>query len=124
MPEPRKILLIDDSAAFRNLLKFGLARVATFNCEDAADGRQALALLDKQRFDLILCDINMPVMGGFTFLDELRRRPHAKQTPVVVVTGTDDAADRQRAEASGAAAYLVKPVKMPAFLELVDRLLK
>jgi two-component system chemotaxis response regulator CheY len=124
MPEPRKILLIDDSAAFRNLLKSGLARLAKFSFEEAADGKQALALSDKQKFDLILCDINMPVMGGFTFLAELRRRPLHKDTPVVVVSGVDDEGDRQRAEESGAVAYLIKPVQMPTFLELVNRVLK
>lgn len=124
MPEPRRILLIDNSAAFRHLLRFGLARVARFSFEEAADGRQALALFDKQRFDLVLCDINMPVMGGFTFLEELRRRPQYKDTPVVIVTAVDDAADRRRAQECGAVAYLTKPLQMPAFLELVSSVLR
>ncbi len=123
MAEPRKILLIDDSTAFRNLLKSGLRRLGTFAFEDAGDGKQALALADKQRFDLILCDINMPVMGGFAFLDELRRRPLSRATPVVIVTGLDDPDDRQRAESSGVVAYLVKPIQLPALLELLNRTL-
>lgn len=124
MPEPRKILLIDDSTAFRNLLKSGLSRLEKFRCEEAADGKQALVLSDKQKFDLILCDVNMPVMGGFAFLEELRRRPQHRDTPVVVVSGVDDEGDRQRAEDCGAVAYLVKPVQLPTFLEAVNRVLK
>jgi two-component system, chemotaxis family, chemotaxis protein CheY len=120
----RRILLVDDSATIRQLLKFGLSRVSNATCDEAADGQQALKMVDKQRYDLILADINMPVMDGLKMLEELRSRPEHRGIPVVIITTEGAAADQQKAMEKGANAYLTKPVQIPMFLQVVEGFLK
>jgi two-component system chemotaxis response regulator CheY len=124
MEKQRRILLVDDSATIRQLLKFGLSRLGNSICDEAADGQQALKMLDKQRYDLILADINMPVMDGLKMLEELRRKPEHQAIPVVMITTEGAAADQQKAMERGANAYLTKPVQIPKFLEVVQGFLR
>ena len=124
MGDPRRILLVDDSATIRQLLKFGLSRVQGTSCDEAADGSQALKLCEKTRYDLVLADINMPVMDGLKMLEELRAKPAYKDVPIVMITTEGAAADQQRALERGASAYLTKPVQIPRFLEVVRQFLK
>ena len=123
MAEPKHVLIVDDAAAFRRLLRHGLARFPGTICEEAGDGAQALQLLDRRRFDLVLCDVNMPVLDGLSLLAEIRRRPACKELPVVVLTVGDAPDDSRRAMAAGATAYLTKPILLPQLLEVVGRYL-
>ncbi len=124
MDKQRRILLVDDSATIRQLLKFGLSRIENATCDEAADGQQALKMIEKQRYDLILADINMPVMDGLKMLEELKRRPQHMAIPVVIITTEGAAADQKKAMERGANAYLTKPVQIPRFLEVVQGFLK
>jgi two-component system chemotaxis sensor kinase CheA len=72
----------------------------------AADGAEALAILDRQRVDLVLSDVEMPGIDGFELLTRVRQRD--PELPVVMVTTRGSIADRERAAALGADAYLVK----------------
>jgi two-component system chemotaxis response regulator CheY len=123
MGKQRRILLVDDSATIRQLLKFGLSRLENASCDEAADGQQALKMVEKQHYDLILIDINMPVMDGLKMLEELRRKPEHVATPVVIITTEGAATDQRKAMERGANAYLTKPVQIPKFLEVVSGLL-
>ena len=77
-----------------------------WSVREAADGREALQLLDAERPSVILLDLLMPNMDGFAFLDELRRRPGGETIPVIVVTAKDlDDEDRRRL--SGGAAHIL-----------------
>jgi two-component system, chemotaxis family, chemotaxis protein CheY len=124
MEKQRRILLVDDSATIRQLLKFGLSRIANATCDEAADGQQALKMIEKQHYDLILADINMPVMDGLKMLEELRRKPEHRAIPVVMITTEGADADQQKAIEKGASAYLTKPVQIPQFLEVVQGFLR
>jgi two-component system, chemotaxis family, chemotaxis protein CheY len=124
MEKQRRILLVDDSATIRQLLKFGLSRIANATCDEAADGQQALKMVDKQHYDLILADINMPVMDGLKMLEELRRKPEHCAIPVVMITTEGADVDQQKAIEKGASAYLTKPVQIPQFLEVVEGFLR
>ena len=123
MPSPKHLLIIDDSPTIIQLLRFGLARIPGVVCEEAGNGQQALQLLSQQPFDLILCDINMPVMDGFTFLEQFRRLPGCDRIPVVMITTEGSVEDQERAMKCGATAYLTKPVQIPKLLETVKRFL-
>ena len=120
MEKQRRILLVDDSATIRQLLKFGLSRIANATCDEAADGQQALKMVDKQHYDLILADINMPVMDGLKMLEELRRKLEHRSHP----RGDDHHRGRGCRSAEGhregRSAYLTKPVQIPQFLEVVE----
>jgi two-component system chemotaxis response regulator CheY len=125
MEKHRRILLVDDSATIRQLLKFGLSRIGNaVVCDEAADGQQALKMIDKQHYDLILADINMPVMDGLKMLEQLRLKPEHKAIPVVMITTEGAASDQQKAMEQGASAYLTKPVQIPKFLEVVQGFLR
>ncbi len=79
---------MDDDAALRARLRTLLERVG-LQVTEAADGREALAEVDRRVPGLVLLDLTMPVMDGFAFLKALRARPHGHNVPVVVLTARD-----------------------------------
>lgn len=100
-----RVLIVDDNEDVRRILSLRLA-LAGFEVSDAADGRAGLAALRDAACDLVLLDLVMPELDGFEFLTELRAADQAP--PVVVITQYDDAGNRQRAMALGAASYVGK----------------
>ena len=119
-----RALVVDDSQAMRRSLVFALQRIAGLYCEEAADGAEGLKKLTAARFDLVLTDINMPLMDGLKLVHHIRQSEAHRGVPVVVITTEAAAEDRARAMALGASAYLVKPVQAAAVLETVKGLLK
>ncbi|MBF5046350.1 response regulator [Aggregicoccus sp. 17bor-14] len=119
-----RALVVDDSQAMRRSLVFALQRIAGLHCEEAADGAEGLKKLTAARFDLVLTDINMPLMDGLKLVHHIRQSEAHRGVPVVVITTEAAAEDRARAMALGASAYLVKPVQAATVLETVKGLLK
>lgn len=104
--KPRaQVLVVDDSPIIRDLL-VELLTAAKLDVHTAADGAEALAVLDRHRVDLVLSDVEMPGIDGFELLKRVRQRD--PELPVVMVTTRGSIADRERAAALGADAYLVK----------------
>jgi CheY-like chemotaxis protein len=104
--KPRsRVLVVDDSPIIRDLL-VELLTAAKLEVYTAADGAAALELLDRHRVDLVLSDVEMPGIDGFELLTRVRQRD--PELPVVMVTTRGSIADRERASALGADAYLVK----------------
>jgi two-component system chemotaxis sensor kinase CheA/two-component system sensor histidine kinase and response regulator WspE len=101
----RRVLVVDDSPIVRDLLGELLSSVG-LEVRTAGDGAAALEALDAEAFDLIVCDVEMPVMDGFELLRRLRAR--SDRVPVVMVTTRGSAADRSLAAALGADALIVK----------------
>jgi two-component system chemotaxis sensor kinase CheA/two-component system sensor histidine kinase and response regulator WspE len=105
MASRRRVLVVDDSATVRDLVCELLAE-AGMEVRCAENGREGLSLLDEVSPEVVLSDIEMPVMDGFELLKEIRvRRPHL---PVIMLTTRGSAEDRRRAATLGASAYLVK----------------
>jgi DNA-binding response OmpR family regulator len=102
-----RVLIVDDNEDVRRILALRLS-LAGFEVSDAADGRAGLAALRGGRWDLVLLDLVMPELDGFEFLTELRASADEQNPPVVVITQYDDAVNRQRALALGAARYVGK----------------
>ncbi|HEY3447149.1 MAG TPA: response regulator [Myxococcales bacterium] len=121
----RKVLIVDDSQAMRRSIVYALQRVDDLMCLEAQDGAEGLKRLAAERFDIILTDINMPVMDGLKLIAHVRQddSPH-KATPIVVISTESAPEDRRRALALGANAYLVKPLRANVVLETVKQLLK
>lgn len=119
-----RALVVDDSQAMRRSLLFALHRIAGLHCEEAGDGAEGLKKLAQQRYDLVLTDINMPLMDGLKLIHHIRQSTAHRTVPVVVITTEAAAEDRSRAMALGASAYLVKPVQAHTVLETVKSLLK
>ena len=107
-----RVLIVDDDAASRKLMCKTLQREG-FEVLEAENGEQALAVFDEQHPDIVLLDVEMPVMNGFTACEKLRERPHAKHLPVLMVTGLDDIASVNRAYNAGATDFIAKPINWP-----------
>jgi two-component system chemotaxis response regulator CheY len=118
----KRILMVDDSASVRQVVGIALRR-AGYETLEAADGREALALLEGERVHLIISDVNMPVMNGIEFVKALKQKPASKYTPVVMLTteGQDDM--KQAGKAAGAKAWIVKPFSPPQLLDVVSKLI-
>jgi CheY-like chemotaxis protein len=106
----KQILVVDDDLDLAKLLAFGL-RLRGYAAQIAANGREALTLLEERSFDAIVLDWNMPVMGGEEFLEQYQRRTlSTPPTPIIVITARTDA--ELRARQLGALDVLAKPFKL------------
>lgn len=107
----KRVMIVDDSPVMRSFVKRTLdaAGLPVSRCVEAGDGREALAKLGRERVDVILTDINMPVLDGEGFLRELRGNEAMSGIPVVVVS-TDSTDNRvQTLIELGASGYVRKP---------------
>jgi len=119
---PKTILIVDDTSILRVLLRLVLTR-AGYDVVEARDGREALDCLHDRQVDLLLCDINMPNMDGFSLLKALRGNARHARTPVVMLTSESGADMKRLGGALGAQAWVVKPFHPDQVLSLVARLL-
>ena len=114
--EPTKILIVDDEAGVRELLKDAL-KLAGFETQAASDGMSALTLLRSYSPDIMIIDINMPLMDGFELVERLRKT--GNEVPVLMLSARADRVDVTRGLTLGADDYVVKPFGLE---ELVLRL--
>ena len=119
-----RILIIDDSPTMRQLLSFAVKRLSGVETVDAADGVDGYKKLTSGKFDLVLADINMPVMDGLKLVSIIRGNPDYKDIPIVMVTTEGGKEDREKALSLGANAYITKPIQAPNVLSVVKELLK
>jgi two-component system chemotaxis response regulator CheY len=98
-------------------------KAAGHTVTDAADGKQALDLAQKESFDLVLTDVNMPIMDGITLTKELRALPAYRFTPILVLTTEAGADMKQQGRAAGATGWLVKPFNPDQLLSTLKRVL-
>ena len=103
------ILFVDDDPILREFAQVNLAS-ATAEVDVAADGIEALEMLSRRRYDLLLVDLEMPRMDGFELLARLRADPETAHLPVIVETGREDVDAIDRAFRAGATAFVTKPM--------------
>jgi two-component system chemotaxis response regulator CheY len=105
----KRILVIDDSGAIRKAIRRILESLS-YSVTEAEDGAQALqALSTSDPFDAVLCDIDMPVMDGLTFLTEVASRPALMPPPIIMCTTHTSFDKIQSALTLGASEYIMKP---------------
>jgi len=119
----RKVLVADDNPDNIELLALYLKGETDLRLYRAADGRQALDLLARNSFSLVLMDMEMPVMDGLTAVRTLRTIPGGKEIPVLGFSAESDPARIKDCLAAGFTDYLVKPVKKEALLEKIRKYL-
>jgi two-component system, chemotaxis family, chemotaxis protein CheY len=117
-----KILVVDDSITMRQMVSLTLQK-AGHTVFEADSGINALKLADKERFDLIITDINMPGMDGLELIKELRMRQATKLKPILVLTTEMDADKKSAGRAAGASGWIVKPFDPAALLDVLPRVL-
>ncbi len=116
-------LVVEDSPMMRQLLVFALARIRGLQVTEADDGVDALRKLANSRFDIIVTDINMPIMDGLKLIRRVRTDAIHQATPIVVITTDGAQEDRNRALQLGANAYITKPIQAPQVIATVRELL-
>jgi len=114
------ILVVEDSPTMRQLIGFAMKRIAGSKVIEATDGVDALKKLSSEKVDIILADINMPVMDGLKLVSLVRGSPIYKDIPVIMITTEGAEEDRKRALAIGANAYLPKPIQTQELIKLVN----
>src|SRR6267378_4866720 len=106
-----RALIVDDSSVMRKIVERSLLRAGIDMAQvfEAGNGAEALGVLRESQVDLILCDINMPVMDGLEFIKQLPGVPNAKGVPVVMITTEGSEAHVVQASSAGARGYIRKP---------------
>lgn len=118
----KTILIVDDSTTLRQVVSIAL-KGAGYDVIEGADGKDALSKLTGQKVHLIISDVNMPNMDGFTFVSEVKKLPAYKFTPIIMLT-TEAGEDKKAAgQAAGAKAWMVKPFKPEQMLNAVSKLI-
>jgi len=117
------VLIVEDSPTMRQLIVFALKRIRGLNIVEAGDGVDGLKKLSATKFDMILTDINMPIMDGLKLVSLVRSDPNYAAVPIVIITTEGANEDKERAIALGANAYITKPIQTTQILEVAKRLL-
>lgn len=117
-------LVVEDSPMMRQLLVFALARIKNLQVTEAEDGVDGLRKLAQGKFNLIITDINMPIMDGLKLVKRIRSDETHKDVPIIIITTEGSTEDRQRAMSLGANAYITKPIQAPQVIAKVKELLE
>ena len=118
-----RALVVDDSQAMRRRLVAVLRGLGAAVCEEAEDGAEGLKRFSESEYDLVLTDLNMPLVDGLKLIHHIRAGERRRDVPIVVVTTEAAEVDRVRAMGLGASAYLLKPVQPARVSSAVRELL-
>lgn len=121
--EKPRVIIVDDSISIRKYVSHFLIR-AGYEVEVASDGFEALNKVGQIKVDLIITDLEMPIMHGYELIAELKRNPELSNIPIIVLTSRAGEKHRQKAFEMGAQEYVVKPFEEEVLLEGVKKLLK
>ena len=117
------ILAVDDSASMRKMVSFTLVG-AGFKVVEAVDGIDAFEKAQKQQFDLVLTDQNMPRLDGIGLTKKLRDNPKFKATPILILTTESSDQMKQAGRNAGATGWLVKPFDPTKLLEVIKKVIR
>jgi two-component system, chemotaxis family, chemotaxis protein CheY len=121
----KTIMVVDDTQAIRMTVGFTLQQEG-YEVIEAGDGAQALAKLDGREINLIICDVNMPVMDGIEFLEKIRTDTtyaSYRYTPIIMLTTEAGESKKREGKDLGAKAWIVKPFKPEELLDSVSKLI-
>jgi two-component system chemotaxis response regulator CheY len=113
-------LIVDDSASMRQLVGFTL-RQAGHEVVEGANGQEALGKLNGSKVDLVVTDLNMPVMDGIGLIKALRDRPESRFTPILMLTTESQEVKKREGQAAGATGWIVKPFNPEQLLRTIAR---
>lgn len=120
--EGLKFLVVEDSPTMRQLISFSLKRFKGCRIIEAVDGVDALKKLQTEQVDMVLTDINMPVMDGLKLVSLIRQNPRTKNIPIIIITTEGAQEDRDRGLALGANAYISKPIQSSNLMKVIKDL--
>jgi len=115
-----KILVVDDSNSIRDMVSFTL-KSAGYDTVEAKDGQEGLNKAKTAAFNLVISDVNMPIMDGITLCQELRKLPSFKFIPILMLTTESSTDMKQKGKAAGATGWLVKPFNPEKLIATIKR---
>ena len=115
-------MVIDDSASLREVVSIAL-RGAGYDVVEAVNGKEALAMLSGQRIHLMICDVNMPVMDGITFVRHAKQMPRYRFVPIIMLTTESRESRKVEGQVAGAKAWVIKPFRPEQMLQAVAKLI-
>ena len=118
----KQVLVVDDKASSRELIRTVLEN-SGYAVVEAGDGQEAVRVAQEVSPDLILLDLHMPALDGFSTIRQLRADPRFATLPIVALTASAMHGDREKAMAAGFTSYISKPVALTALRAEVARLL-
>lgn len=116
----RTVLTVDDSRTMRAMLKLTLGD-AGYTVVQAENGQEGLDRFDEIVADVIITDINMPVMDGITFIKRLRQTVNGRATPILILTTESSDAKKAEGRAAGATGWIVKPFDPVKLVKVVEK---
>jgi twitching motility two-component system response regulator PilG len=114
------ILVVDDSPTVRKIVKVTLTKMG-YRVVMAEDGLEALTKIEDEKPDLILLDIIMPHLDGYQLCSLIKKKPHYKHIPVVMLSGKDGFFDKVRGRLAGSTGYITKPFQPDVLTETVEK---
>jgi two-component system chemotaxis response regulator CheY len=117
----KTILIVEDSATTRALIRAVIDELGDFDTVEASSGFEALKMLPQQEYDLIITDINMPDINGLELIGFVKNNPRFTRLPIVIVSTERSEEDRNRGMALGADAYVTKPFTSDELQEIIKK---
>jgi len=118
------ILIAEDSPAMRAYLVSALEAAGDYDIVEASSGFEALKQLPRKRFHLIITDINMPDINGLELIHYVKNSDSYRDIPLMVVTTEGRERDKEKGLALGVDEYLIKPIDIDRFTEIVEQLIR
>jgi two-component system chemotaxis response regulator CheY len=119
----RRILAVDDSASVRQMVSFTL-RKAGYEVVEAVDGKDALAKIGREKFDMIITDLNMPNLDGIQLIAAVRNLAGCSFVPMLMLTTESQAEKKDAGRKAGATGWIVKPFNAEQLIYVVQKLVK
>jgi two-component system, chemotaxis family, chemotaxis protein CheY len=120
---PKSVLVVDDSTSMRQMVTFTL-KEAGFDVIEGSNGQEALTRVQGKTVNLVLTDLNMPVMDGMTLIRELRAKPEFKFTPILMLTTESQQEKKLEGKAAGATGWIVKPFQPEQLLQVIGKVVR
>jgi two-component system, chemotaxis family, chemotaxis protein CheY len=118
----KTVMVVDDSSSMRQLIRFSLTN-AGYTLLEAADGHDALQVLKDIRVNMVITDLNMPVLDGIGLIKELRALDSYRFTPIIMLTTESQMGVVQEGKAAGATGWIVKPFDPEHLVNVVKKVL-
>jgi two-component system chemotaxis response regulator CheY len=118
----KRILAVDDSPSVRQMVKFTLSS-AGYEVVEASNGADGLSKAQATSLDMVVTDLNMPVMNGLDLIRALRKLPAYRGVPILFLTTESDAEKKKEAKAAGATGWITKPFQQDQLVAVVRKVL-
>jgi len=119
----KRVLSVDDSASVRQMVGFTLRR-AGYEVVEASDGRDGMERAAREKFDLVITDLNMPRMDGIEMIAGIRKLPGYGFTPILMLTTESQAEKKDAGRKAGATGWIVKPFQAEQLVAVLQKLVR